>query len=73
MVNNMKAQKITTTKAPAPGGRYSQAFRVGNLIFTAGITAHDPATQQLIAPGDIAAQTRQILKNMDQILKEAGF
>ena len=55
MVNNMKAQKITTTKAPAPGGWYSQAFRVGNLIFTAGITAHDPATQQLIAPGDIAA------------------
>ena len=72
MENNMKAQKITTTKAPAPGGWYSQAFRVGNLIFTAGITAHDPATQQLIAPGDIVAQTRQILKNMDQILKEAG-
>lgn len=68
----MKAVKIDTNKAPQPGGWYSQAFRVGNVVYTAGITAHDPVTQELVAPGDIAGQTRQIMKNMEQILKEAG-
>lgn len=68
----MKAQKIVTCKAPLPGGWYSQAYRVGDLIYTAGVTANDPITQKLIAPGDMAEQTRQILKNMENILKEAG-
>lgn len=68
----MKAEKITTNKAPQPGGWYSQAFRVGELIYTAGVTAHDPETQELIAPGDIVGQTRQILKNLEKVLQEAG-
>ena len=68
----MKTEKITTKKAPEPGGWYSQAFRVGDLVYTAGVTAHDPVTQQLAAPGDIAQQTRQVLRNLEQILLEAG-
>lgn len=68
----MKTEKITTAKAPIPGGWYSQAFRVGDLVYTAGVTAHDPETQQLVAPGDMAGQTRQVLKNMEQILLAAG-
>lgn len=68
----MTAEKITTKNAPEPGGWYSQAFRVGGLVYTAGVTAHDPETQELVAPGDIAGQTRQILKNLEQILLEAG-
>lgn len=68
----MKAEKITTKKAPEPGGWYSQAFRVGDLVYTAGVTAHDPVTQQLAAPGDMAQQTRQVLRNLEQILLEAG-
>lgn len=68
----MKAVKLETDKAPQPGGWYSQAFRVGDLIYTAGITANDPATGELVAPGDIVGQTRQILKNMDALLKEYG-
>lgn len=68
----MKAQKIETNKAPQPGGWYSQAYRVGDLIYTAGVTANDPKTQELVAPDDMAGQTRQILKNMESILKEAG-
>lgn len=67
----MKTEKITTAKAPIPGGWYSQAFRVGDLVYTAGVTAHDPETQQLVAPGDMAEQTRQVLKNMEQILLAA--
>lgn len=68
----MKAEVINTQKAPRPGGWYSQAFRVGDLIYTAGVTANDPLTQTLVAPGDMAEQTRQVLKNLEQILKEAG-
>lgn len=68
----MKAEVIHTKKAPNPGGWYSQALRVGDLIYTAGVTANDPVTQELIAPGDIVGQTRQILRNMEQILQEAG-
>lgn len=68
----MKAVKLETNKAPQPGGWYSQAFRVGDLIYTAGVTANDPVTGQLVAPGDIVGQTRQILKNMKAILEEHG-
>ena len=68
----MKATKITTANAPAPGGWYSQAFRVGDLVFTAGVTANDPVTQELVGPGDMVVQTRQVLKNLDQLLKAAG-
>ena len=68
----METEKITKKKAPEPGGGYSQAFRVGDLVYTAGVTAHDPVTQQLAAPGDMAQQTRQVLRNLEQILLEAG-
>ena len=65
-------ERIATDRAAAPGGWYSQAFRVGDLIYTAGVTANDPVTQELISPGDIEVQTRQIMKNMEQILLAAG-
>ena len=41
-------------------------------IFTAGVTANDPVTQELVGPGDIVKQTEQVLKNMDNLLREAG-
>ena len=68
----MKGTVIKTDKAPVPGGWYSQAYRAGNLIFTAGVTAADPITQELIAPGDIVAQTNQTLKNLESLLKACG-
>ena len=68
----MDVIKISTVKCPKPGGWYSQAFRTGDLIFTAGVTANDPVTQELVGPGDIVKQTEQILKNMDNLLREAG-
>lgn len=68
----MNKEKITTDKAPDPGGWYSQAFRVGDLIYTAGVTANEPVTQELIAPGDIVLQTRQVLINLREILIAAG-
>lgn len=68
----MEITKISTAKAAQPGGWYSQAFRVGNLVYTAGITGTDPETGKLVGPDDIVAQTHQIMKNMQAILEEAG-
>ena len=68
----MEKVVIKTDKAAKPGGWYSQAYKVGDLIYTAGITANDPVTQEMIAPGDIAGQTEQIINNMKIILEEAG-
>lgn len=68
----MEAIRISTERAPAPGGWYSQAYKIGNLIYTAGVTANDPETQKMVAPGDIIGQTEQIMKNMQAILEESG-
>lgn len=62
---------ISTSSAPQAIGPYSQAIRTGNLIFTAGQIALDPATMQVVA-GGIAEQTRQVLENLKAILEAAG-
>lgn len=67
----MERQIVSTDKAPAAVGPYSQAVRVNNSIFTAGQIAIDPATGELIE-GDIAAQTRQVLRNLSAVLEAAG-
>ncbi|MDX6249307.1 MAG: 2-iminobutanoate/2-iminopropanoate deaminase [Kribbellaceae bacterium] len=63
---------VSTDAAPAPRGHYSQARIVGDLIFTAGVLAFDPATNALVGAGDAAEQTRQIFRNLTAILAEAG-
>jgi 2-iminobutanoate/2-iminopropanoate deaminase len=66
------AQKIiNTSKAPAPIGPYSQAVRAGNLLFISGQIALDAATNNLVE-GDVAAETKQVMKNLEAILQEAG-
>ncbi|MBI3112594.1 MAG: RidA family protein [Ignavibacteriales bacterium] len=68
----MAIQKILTNKAPNPIGPYSQAILAdGKFIYTAGQVAIDPATNQMIE-GDIKAQTRQVLKNLDAVLRAGG-
>src|ERR1700677_2914255 len=67
----MSKSAIATNRAPAAIGPYSQGIRVGNLVFTAGQIALDPATQQVVAPG-IAEQTTQVLENLKAILEAAG-
>ena len=66
----MKA--ISTEKAPAAIGPYSQAIRVGNLIYTSGQIPIDPATGVFVE-GGIKEQTRQSLSNIKAILEEAGI
>ncbi|MFB0972305.1 MAG: RidA family protein [Tissierellia bacterium] len=62
---------LHTDKAPAAVGPYSQAIKVGDLIFTSGQLALDPETGDLINH-DIEAATRRSLDNVKAILVEAG-
>ena len=66
----MKA--ISTKKAPAAIGPYSQAIQVGNLVYTSGQIPINPATGAF-AEGGIKEQTRQSLTNVKAILEEIGL
>ena len=63
---------ISTKKAPAAIGPYSQAIQVGNLVYTSGQIPIDPATGAFVE-GGIKEQTRQSLTNVKAILEEAGL
>lgn len=62
---------ISTTKAPAAIGPYSQAIEVNGFVYASGQIPIDPATGQFVE-GGIKEQTRQSLANAQNILKEAG-
>lgn len=62
---------VSTTNAPAAIGPYSQAIQVNKTIYVSGQIPIDPATGEF-AGEDIAAQTRQSLTNIRQILAAAG-
>jgi 2-iminobutanoate/2-iminopropanoate deaminase len=64
-------QIITTPVAPQAIGPYSQATSCGNFVFCSGQIPVDPATGELV-PGDITAQTRQVLINLQNVLAAAG-
>ena len=64
-------KKIATTNAPGAIGPYSQAVVCGNLLYTSGQIAIDPATGAL-AGDDIVTQTEQVMKNLGAILEAAG-
>ncbi len=64
-------KKISTTKAPAAIGPYSQAIVCGNMLFTSGQIPIDPATGE-ISGNDITAQAEQVMQNLAAVLEEAG-
>ena len=68
----MEKTVIRTDKAPAPfqGAPYSQAIRVGDLVFVAGQLGLKPGDTAV--EGDVATQTEQALRNLTAILEEAG-
>lgn len=68
----MMKQQIETPNAPAPGGAYSQALRVGNFVYTAGMGPWHPATKQVIGE-TIEEQTIHTLENIKAILAQAGL
>jgi 2-iminobutanoate/2-iminopropanoate deaminase len=63
---------ISTSKAPAAIGPYSQAIQVGNLVFASGQIPIDPATGSFVE-GGVKEQARQSLTNVKAILEEAGL
>ncbi len=61
---------ISTDKAPAAIGPYSQAKITGDLLYASGQIPVDPATGEI--PSGIEAQTEQVCKNIGELLKAAG-
>ncbi|MEO0115188.1 MAG: RidA family protein [candidate division WOR-3 bacterium] len=63
---------IYTEKAPKPIGPYSQAVRIGNLIFFSGQIGIDPNTGNLVS-GGVGAETRQVMANIKALLTKANL
>lgn len=64
-------QKISTDKAPAAIGPYSQGIIANNMLFASGQIPINPATGE-IEGTDITAQAEQVCKNVGELLKAAG-
>ncbi len=64
-------KQVYTNKAPEALGPYTQAIVSGNMVFTSGQIAIDPAVNAVTA-SDIEGQTEQVMKNLGEVLKEAG-
>lgn len=64
-------EKVYTDKAPNAIGPYSQAVKVGGLVFTSGQIAIDPTSGNVEAK-DIFGQTEQVCKNLSEVLRAAG-
>ena len=67
----MSFEIISTAKAPAAIGPYSQAVKVGDLIYTSGAIPVDPANGEVIS-GGVAEQAEQALTNLKEVLEAAG-
>jgi len=67
----MKKEVISTEKAPAAVGPYSQAVQFGDLVFTAGQLGLVPESGDFAGP-DIQSQTRQALENLKAVLEAGG-
>ena len=67
----MSKRIIHSEQAPAAIGPYSQAVRAGDFVFCSGQVPVDPATGHVV-PGGVAEQTRQVLDNLQAVLKQAG-
>lgn len=63
-------QVISTEKAPAAIGPYSQAIEVNGMVYTSGVIPADPATGEI--PAGVEAQARQAFSNLANLLEAAG-
>ncbi|MES2866998.1 MULTISPECIES: RidA family protein [Microbacterium] len=64
--------RITTTSAPAPAHTFSQGVRKGPFVQVSGQGPVDPATDEYLFPGDVAAQTTRTLENVKAIVEASG-
>jgi endoribonuclease L-PSP, putative len=70
MMTSKKLQVIATDKAPAAIGPYSQAIKVGDLLFTSGQIPLNASGE--LVEGGIEEQTHQVFRNLQAVLEEAG-
>lgn len=66
------SEAVVTAAAPAPVGPYNQAVKAAGLLFCSGQIALDPATGAMVGDGDVEAETRQVLANLEAVLHQAG-
>ena len=64
-------EKISTPNAPAAIGPYSQAVKVGNLLYTSGQIPLDPISGDMVGD-DITAQAERVMQNLAAVLEAAG-
>jgi 2-iminobutanoate/2-iminopropanoate deaminase len=62
---------VATDRAPSAIGPYSQAVVGDGFVFSAGQIALDPQTMEMVG-SDVAAQTEQVLRNLEEVLEAAG-
>lgn len=68
----MEKKIIRTDNAPAPIGPYNQAVQYGDMLFVSGQIALDAESGELVQ-GDIQAETKKVMENLQAILTEAGM
>nr|WP_254968457.1 RidA family protein [Cyanobium sp. CH-040] len=68
----MQPEAVNTSGAPAPVGPYNQAVKAGGMVFCSGQIALDPETGAMVGDGDVEAETRQVLDNLEAVLAAAG-
>ena len=68
----MQSEAVITAQAPAPVGPYNQAVKAGGVLYCSGQIALDPATGLMVGDGDVEAETRQVLSNLQAVLAAGG-
>lgn len=71
MDENLQAEKVFSENAPKVVGPYSQAVKLGNLIFCSGQIGVDPSLGKLVE-GGTEEEAKQVLKNLEAVLIAAG-
>jgi reactive intermediate/imine deaminase len=65
-------EAINTPAAPTPVGPYNQAVRAGEWLYCSGQIPLDPQSGAMVGAGDVEAETRQVLRNLEAVLSAAG-
>ena len=64
---------IHSARFPKPVASYSQGFQHGNTLYITGQLPVDPHTNAVVGNGDITLESRQVMRNIEAVLQEAGF
>ena len=68
----MQPEAVITAAAPAPVGPYNQAVKAAGVLYCSGQIALDPASGVMVGDGDVEAETRQVLRNLQAVLAAGG-